>query len=792
MAASTHITSPDPAAASVTPDERRLNGSSWTILLIGLALLLCSAAQLAYRLTLPTDGWSFTSGAIGSEMQDMVIYDTNLIGQPSSLQPGDFLLAVEGYTSRQLLTNAESLQAPLIDDWPSRTTARYTVQRGGASVTLDVPLYRWQFWDVARLALGNPLFLVALVSGAAGLFVFLKRPHDRSARVLFVLTTFVLTAYISEIVYWGVPEIIHPPVFFVAGLFSNWIYGGLIAPTVLLLALTFPRPKRFVVGHPLRVIVAVYGTLPLLLIIFNFQAVIGWGWTATCGLLSLVSVVHTLFTANDPVSRAQLRWAGLGFAGVALNILLAATNGFGFYPDSVQQLLTLLDPLLQLAFPIALAVAILRYRLFDIDLIVSRALVYGTLTLCVIGLYVGLVTYLGALFRTEDTLIASLIATGLVAVAFQPLRVWLQRSITRWLFGQRDEPYAVIATLGRQLETKLAPDAVFGAIVETIGQSLKLPFVAITLNDEAQPRAVFPHASGQQPPAQLQRLPLSYHNQPIGILLVAPRTGEGWFNDADQKLLHDVARQAGIAVYAARMTVDVQRSRERIVIAREEERRRLRRDLHDGLGPQLASQTLMLDVIARQLRSDPDQAAAMLLTVREQTQQAVSDIRDLIYGLRPPVLDDVGLTGAMEEFTERFGQQHGMPHFILRLPAAHTPLPAAVEVAAYRIMQEAVTNVVRHAHASVCEVRLDVPLAGAVGGVAETLPGARLVLEVIDNGIGIRTDRLSGVGLQSMRERSEELGGHLAIETGADGTRIRVVVPIVNEGQANDDLDSDR
>lgn len=459
--------------------------------------------------------------------------------------------------------------------------------------------------------------------------------------------------------------------------------------------------------------------------------------------------------------------------------------GFAFYSASVQRLIPLLDPFLQLAFPITLAIAILHYRLFDIDLILNRALVYGTLTLCVIGLYIGLVAYLGALFRSEDNLASSLIATGVVAVVFQPLRMWLQRGVNRLLFGQRNEPYTVMTTLGRQLETALAPNAVFTTIVETIGQTLKLPYVAITTADEAQPHAVFAQSSDAKvPPAKLLRLPLKYQNQPVGTLLVAPRAGQERITDMDHKLLDDLARQTGIAVYAARITADVQRSRERIVLAREEERRRLRRDLHDGLGPHLASQTLTLDVIAKLMRSDTDQAATLLLAVREQMQQAVSDIRDLIYGLRPPVLDDLGLNGAIEEFANRV-HQHGMPQIRLYLPTLTTPLPAAVEVAAYRIFQEALNNVVRHAQASICEVRLEIK----TDGTAE----AYLVLEVIDNGIGIPADRLSGVGLHSMRERSEELGGQLVIETGTSGgTCIRALLPIAMTRQANDHHDPDR
>jgi signal transduction histidine kinase len=796
MTADVRTTLDERPAEHAPAAERGLNRAGWTILLIGAALVVSSVAHLAYRLTLPTDGWSYTSGAIGTELQDTITYEANVIGRPSPLQPGDFVLAVEGHSFHELMNNAAGLQPPLIDTWQAGTTARYLVRRGGTEVALDVPLYRRSFQDVARLVFGDPSIFVMLFNLALGLFVFLKRPYDFAARVLFMLNSIWLTIHISSVVYWGLPEIMHPPVWLVAVLFSNWSFGALAAPTMLLLALTFPQPKRFVLCYTLLVTIALYSVLPLLIAIFGPQAFLGWGWTATCSLLSLICVVHTLFTAKDPVSRAQIRWAGLGFAVPTLNLLLAATSGFGGYPVWSEQIFQLLNPFMQLAFPAALAVAILRYRLFDIDLILSRTLVYGALTLCVIGLYIGIVAYLGVLFRDADNLIFSLFATGVVAVVFQPLREWLQRSVNRLLFGHRDEPYTVIAALGRQLDTTLAPSAVFTAIVETIGQTLKLPYVAIIMDDATQPQAVFTRISEgrAQPPERLVRLPLSYQHQAVGVLLVAPRIGEERFNQADRKLLNDLARQTGIAVYAARITADVQRSRERIVLAREEERRRLRRDLHDGLGPQLASQTLTLDVIARQLRSDPAQAEALLVAVREQVQQAVTEIRDLIYGLRPPALDDLGLNGAIHEFADRMTQQHGSPQISMQLADIHLPLPAAVEVAAYRIVQEAVTNVVKHAQANACAIRLNV--FGADGGVAaanEAAQAASLILEVIDNGVSIPADRLSGVGLQSMRERAEELGGQLEIAAAeGGGTRVRAALPIGIRSQPDEYRDLDR
>jgi len=772
MLADLPITSSGKTIIQPPTNAMRWSVSAWVILLIGVTLIMSSSVQMAYRLALPTDGWRWTSGAVGSALEDTITYAENLIGRPSTLHPGDFVLAVEGHPYNELMQNASTVQPRLVHNWQAGNTVRYLVRREGAEVTLDVPLYSWRVGEVVRLAFGSSATFVALLIAAIGLFVFFKRPNDLTARLLFILTSTVLTIQISQFIYWGLPEITHPPMLMVALLFSNWMFGGLLAPTVLLLALTFPQPKPFVERHPLLVSSLVYTVLPLLVIGAGPQPFLGWGWTATCGLLSLISVGHTLVTAKDPVSRVQLQWAGLGFAGLALSLLLEATNGFELYPTVVQQLIPWITPFLQVAFPLALAVAILRYRLFEIDLILSRALVYGVLTIAIISFYIGVVTSLGRLLQSEETLLPSLLATGVVAVVLQPMRAWLQHQVNRLLFGQRNEPYAVITTLGQQIDTVRAPDRVFHAIVETIGQSLKLPYVAILSSDETQIQAVFTPSPGSPsvPPTHLLRLPLRYQQQDLGLLLVTPRLGEERLSDTDYKLLHDLARQTAIAVYAARITADVQRSRERIVLAREEERRRIRRDLHDGLGPQLASQTLTLDVIAKLLHSNPEQAATLLLAVRQQMQQAVSDIRDLIYGLRPPVLDDLGLNGAIEEFVERIGQP-GKLQINLQLADTHIALPAAVEVAVYRIVQEAVTNAIKHAQASQIMVT----------SMVDRAPQAACSLKVTicDDGIGLPAEYTVGIGLQSMRERAEELGGSCVIsKRRAGGTEVVAQLPI--------------
>jgi signal transduction histidine kinase len=419
-------------------------------------------------------------------------------------------------------------------------------------------------------------------------------------------------------------------------------------------------------------------------------------------------------------------------------------------------------------------VAILRYKLYDIDLLINRTLVYGSLSACIVGTYMLAVVGLGVLFQARGNLAVSLVATVVVAVLFQPLRSRLQRGVNRLMYGERDDPSAVTSRLGRRIEATLAPEAMLPTVVETIAQALKLPYVAILLKEGDGFRSA---ASYGSPGAEPEALPLIYQREEIGRLVIAPRAPGEQFSTGDRRLLEDLARQAEVAVHAVRLTADLQRSRERLVATREEERRRLRRDLHDGLGPTLASFALKLEGARKLVRRKPEDAEVLLSRLTEQTQDTVMDVRRLVYGLRPPALDDLGLVAAIRQQAESHGfvaheafsgatgdgvsGETGLV-FSLEAPGNMPTLPAAVEVACYRIAQEAITNVARHAYAKTCRVRLSVDRGASV-----------LELEITDDGAGIPGDRVAGVGLSSMRERAEELGGTCKVEPGPQGgTRV--------------------
>jgi signal transduction histidine kinase len=408
----------------------------------------------------------------------------------------------------------------------------------------------------------------------------------------------------------------------------------------------------------------------------------------------------------------------------------------------------------------AIAVAILRHRLFDVDVVVNRTLVYGALTVLVVGGYVGVVTLLDASVGRPVRLGPGVLATALVAAAFAPARQRVQRGVDRVLYGERNNPYGVLTQLGRRMEQGERRGEL-SIVVDTITQALKLPYAAIV-----EPAGGLLAESGRRD-GDVVTVPLTHRGEPVGALLVAARSVGTPLGAAEQRLLGDLSGQVGVAVHAVRLAGDLQDSRRRLVTAKEEERRRLRRDLHDGLGPKLAAVGLQLDAARSLVADDPDRVQQTLVTVKAEIRATLEDVRRLVYDLRPPALDELGLVGAVRDCAARLEPASG-PIIAVHAPAALAPLPAAVEVAAYRIVNEALTNVVRHAQARRCDVRLH-------------LEGDVLAVTVRDDGVGAPNDCRSGVGTQSMAERAAEIGGSFQMDGNAvdgRGTTVTARLPL--------------
>ena len=480
---------------------------------------------------------------------------------------------------------------------------------------------------------------------------------------------------------------------------------------------------------------------------------VGGGLLVVAGIASLASLVVRRRKAQGD-ERQQLRWLFYGA------VLLLVTGAFAVTTEGSLNTLSFIGLLVGLfAIPGALTVALTRYRLYEIDVLVNRTVVYAVLTAAVVVIYILMVGAMGALFESRVGLAPALIATGIVAVAFQPLRRMLQDTVDRIMYGHRRDPYRALSDLGARLGSTFHPDEVFPAVVETVASSLKLGFVAVEVDRDGA--AVVASTNGE-PPDDVEAIPIVYQGEELGRLLIAARKGDA-LSATDRVLLDDLARSAGPAVHAVSLTDALRRSRNELLAAREEERRRLRRDLHDGLGPELAGISLGLRAAANLADTDRAEAESVLTTVRAQAEAAARSIRGLVEGLRPPALDDLGLVGAVQEKATAIAAGRGMT---VQVHANEMPeLSAAVEVAALRIALEAVTNAVRHSGASACTITFRV--------------SDELNVEVADNGAGIPPDAPRGVGLLSMSERATQVGGEVTVESNQPtGTVVRARLPL--------------
>ena len=496
------------------------------------------------------------------------------------------------------------------------------------------------------------------------------------------------------------------------------------------------------------------------------------GWWLLTMVASLVVSLGSLvvrWRGADTELRQRMKWPLLGFSLLAITGLAGIANtalvevvGFDLGLAGVVELA---NTVATLSFAVTLGFGVLRFRLWDVDRVINRTVVYGLLTMVVVTVYVLGVVGIGRLVPTASDQGLALGTTVVVALAFDPLRRRVQAGVHRWLFGQRDDPYVLLSHLGGLMADAGTPVELLQSVVETVAESLRLPWVAIELDQHEGAAVRFVHGDDEPsvPPAAL---PLVHRDELVGHLLVAPRSSHEPLGAADRRILADVAHRAGAVAATARLTEDLQRARTELVTAREAERRRIRRDLHDGLGPTLAAHTLALDAAADRVLEDPATARDLVAGLERETGQLVGEIRHLVDELRPPTLDELGLTGAL---VAQVASLDATGEVAVRIRSAPDPLPdlpAAVEVAAWRIAREALTNVLRHARAARCTITL------AAG--AETLE-----VRIVDDGVGLPVVLRAGVGLASMRERAEELGGTFHAADGAHGgTEVVAVLPI--------------
>lgn len=743
---------------------------------MGVAVAAALAGTLAVALQLS----SASSGAVlagpngGYRTQGAEVAPVS--GTRSTFQVGDIVVAIAGRRLDETGTDPATARPA---DLRVGDVVAATIIRGGVQQGLDVLLVTYPLADAMRVNAGTLTFVATLLALAG--FIFMRRPRDPAAAGLLLLAAGAAAstpAYLLGIDPLAFARGTFPLLLLVVVAVYHLLWAGAIH-----FALTFPRPWPMVARHPWLLMlpyVAVYGALAGAAIIAR---AIDPGGLAAIGIFSTLGSVITLVSLL--VVAAILAAAWRRSSGEERRMLrgIVITGGFTIGGSLVVWAIPEVvvgEPLLPWGFSaiiglplvLALAAAVLRHGAFDIDVVVRRSLVYGGMTSVVLAIYVVSTATLGTVLGGSGDYAVALLATALAALAALPARDILQRAVDRALYGDRDEPVRAIRRLGERLTWTMDPAALPEVIVGIIADSLRLPYVALYIGESPDEGLAAERGRRPADEADLVGIPLVARSMVVGHLRLAARDPGELLSDADRSLLEVLARQAGPAVDTLALNEALRRSRERIVLAVEDERRRLRRDLHDGLGPALAAIGMRTGSAAEAMASDPVSARSMLDQTQADVRAAVDDVRRLVEGLRPPALDELGLVAAILRQADRLGSAD--PEFVVESPRPLGALPAAVEVAAYRIAVEAMTNVVRHSGARSCRIRLM---------TAEDGPARYLALEVQDDGRGLEGTQQpghgSGVGLGSMRERAEEVGGDVrVVELPAGGTLVRASLPL--------------
>ncbi|HET7349769.1 MAG TPA: sensor histidine kinase [Marmoricola sp.] len=462
---------------------------------------------------------------------------------------------------------------------------------------------------------------------------------------------------------------------------------------------------------------------------------------AALGIVLAVASLRRRWRHGDELRRQQLLVFGAAFALPLLLLPLMPTPWVDPWMFAV----------VALPLPVAVAVAVLQRRLYDIPLAVNRTLTYLLLSAVLAAIYVLVVFGVGVMLSDRGAPWLSLAAAAVVAVAFAPLRESLQGTVNRLTYGRWSSPVEVLGETGRRLADAADGPALLRELTDELVTGLGLR------RAEVRDRAGHLLSSSGMVGAVTEHLPLTAYGEPVGELAWSGRS----LRPSEQELMQALGHQIGGAVHTIALFEDLRRTQEQLVLAREHERRRLRNDLHDGLGPSLAGLGLRVDTVETLIACGRP-ADQHIASLRAGIGETVAEVRRIVEGLRPPAVDELGLFGAVAELGRELVVPAGL-RLELDVPASADGLPAAVEVAAYRVVQEAITNVVRHAHAHTCRI---------AGHVSDHT----LVIAISDDGRGGATPS-TGLGLRSMRERAGEIGGEISVTSTDRGTTVTATLP---------------
>jgi signal transduction histidine kinase len=502
-------------------------------------------------------------------------------------------------------------------------------------------------------------------------------------------------------------------------------------------------------------------------------------------IVSLVALVRR-FRRSSGIERLQLRWLVTAATIVAVLYTVALLISFVGSWDTNNQpgWMNILQNLAVFSFgliPIAIGVSVLRYHLFDIDVVITRALLFGTLAVFITLVYVAIVVGVGAIVGSRADPILSAVAAAIIALAFQPVRSRAQRFADRLVYGERAAPYEVLSEFSARLGNTYATDELLPRMARVLagGTGATRVDVWVRIGDELVSGARWPQDAETPAPITVgegdagqsseieMREPIRHQGELLGALSIAKRPGDP-ITPTEEKLVHDLASQAGLVMrnvaLAERLMDNVEQlraSRERLVGAQDEERRKLERNLHDGAQQQLVALSVKLRLAEGFVDRDPAKTKEMLADLQTTTGQAIEDLRDLARGIYPPLLADKGLIAALEAQARK-----GSIATAIRSENVER-YPQQVEAAVYFCTLEALNNVAKYSGANGAEVRL-------------ARSNGDLTFEVSDDGAGFDLDGMSyGTGLRGMRDRLEAIGGTLEIRSARGrGTTVIGRVPV--------------
>jgi signal transduction histidine kinase len=488
-------------------------------------------------------------------------------------------------------------------------------------------------------------------------------------------------------------------------------------------------------------------------------------------VLSAASLVIR-FRRSRGIERLQMKWLTTAAALIAIVYLIAMVGSFSASTGESEAawvgLVSIISFYTFLLIPIAIVIAVLRYKLYEIDVVISKAIVYGALAVFVTAAYVGIVVGLGQLIGSDRSVPLQVAATVLVAVAFQPLRERVQRLANRLVYRKRATPYEVLARFSEQVAGTYATDEVAAALARLLVDGTGADHAEIWLAADGGSRleaiwpaeAVVRHASPPEPDDLTAVVPVAHRGELLGELVVRKAATDP-VSPADQKLLEDVAGQAGLVLRNVRLVEDLRASRQRLVAARDTERRKLERNIHDGAQQRLVALSVLYNMAAGLAKPLGQEQQAAIADLGAQSQGALETLRDLARGIYPAVLSDQGIVAALQS------------------QARKAPIPVEVdaeglgryeqdvEAAVYFCCLEAFQNIAKYAQASRADVRL-------------TEVDGRVRFSVHDDGVGFDRDAVElGSGTRNMEDRLAAIGGRLEVRSAPGrGTTVTGEVPV--------------